>query len=55
MKRILIGCILFVSIVAQSFAQSVATASPDSVSVDARDVADAIIEEAKRPGNSWPA
>lgn len=48
MKRILIGCILFVSIVAQSFAQSVATASPDSVSVDARDVADAIIEEAKR-------
>ena len=47
MKRILIGCLLFASFIIPSFAQPAPTAPADSVSMDVRDVADAIIEEAK--------
>ena len=47
MKRIIIGCILFASVITQSFAQTAATVPADSVSIDAKALADAIVEEAK--------
>lgn len=48
MKRIIIGCILLASVITPSFAQAVATAPADSVSIEASALADAIIVEAKR-------
>lgn len=46
MKKILIGCILFASVIIPSFAQPAPSAPADSVSMDAAAVADAIVEEA---------
>ena len=47
-RRILAGCILFASLMTKSFAQPVQVSVPDSVSIEAPALADAIIEEAKR-------
>lgn len=48
-RRILTGCILFASLMTKAFAQPAQVpATPDSVSIDAPALADAIIEEAKR-------
>lgn len=47
MKKLLTGCLLFASVIIQSFAQPAPAAPADSVTMDAAVLADAIIEEAK--------
>ena len=47
MRKLLFGCILFVSVTIQSFAQAGMPVPADSVSMDAAALADALVEEAK--------